>query len=219
MSKTKIAVMIPEYLQGRSEHALNSVPEGMEAYWVNSDLPDEDLIQLCRDADAILSIVPNVSVEVLKHCPNIKILQTLSAGYDQLDVPAINELGIPIANNGGANAIAVSEHTIALMISFSKRLMDQWHIASKQRQWRGDLIATNLYEVSHKTVGIIGLGRIGKQVAKRLSAFDTETLYFDIAKINYFSSLLKIFYLSLFFSLILFLATLDYAHLQIIQFL
>ena len=77
MSKTKIAVMIPEYLQGRSEHALNSVPEGMEAYWVNSDLPDEDLIQLCRDADAILSIVPNVSPEVLKHCPNIKILQIL----------------------------------------------------------------------------------------------------------------------------------------------
>ncbi|MQF69345.1 lactate dehydrogenase [SAR202 cluster bacterium AD-804-J14_MRT_500m] len=183
MSTPKIAVMIPEHLQGRSDHALNSAPNGMEAYWVNSDLPDEDLIRLCRDADAILSIVPNISAEVLKHCPNIKILQTLSAGYDQLDVPAINELGIPIANNGGANAIAVSEHTIALMISLSKRLMDQWHIASKQRQWRGDMVATDLYEVSHKTVGIIGLGRIGKQVAKRLSAFDTETLYFDIVQI------------------------------------
>ncbi len=139
---------------------------------------------MCRDADAILTIVPNVSPEVLRHCPNVKLLQTLSAGYDQLDVPAINELGIPIANNGGANAIAVSEHTIALMISLGKRLMDQWYIASKQRQWRGPMLATELSEVSEKTVGLVGLGRIGKQVAKRLKAFDTETLYYDIVEMS-----------------------------------
>ena len=90
-------------------------PDGMELVLVDPSLPDAGKVALCRDVDAIIS--SDVSNDVLRHCPNVKLVQTLSAGYDRLDLSAILEMGIPVANNGGANAIAVSEHTIAMMIS------------------------------------------------------------------------------------------------------
>jgi glyoxylate reductase/D-3-phosphoglycerate dehydrogenase len=88
-----------------------------------------------------------------------------------------------VANNGGANAIAVSEHSIALMISIGRNLMLQWNSTTKQRQWRGALYQSDLSELTDKTVGIVGLGRIGKHVAKRLTGFDTHTIYYDIVDI------------------------------------
>ena len=99
-----------------------------------------------------------------------------------MDVHGLGEMGIPVANNGGANAIAVAEHTLALMIGLGKRTMHQWEKAGRQRAWRQGLDLT-LTEVTNKTVGIVGLGRVGQQVAKRLTGFDTNTIYYDIVDI------------------------------------
>ena len=82
-----------------------------------------------------------------------------------------------------ADAIAVSEQTIALMIAVSKKTMLHWDTAGRQRQWRGDLAGLDIFEITNKTVGIVGLGRIGKQVAQRLKGFETTTLYYDIVDI------------------------------------
>ncbi len=166
---------------GRAEFMLEQAPPDLEVTVVDPELPDEEKTQLCRDADAIIS--SNISTDVLGQCPNVKLVQTLSAGYDRLDLEAILEMGIPVANNGGANAIAVAEHSIALMINIGKRLMDQWNSSTLQRQWRGDLYLEDLSELTDKTVGIVGLGRIGKHVAKRLTGFDTHTIYYDIEEI------------------------------------
>ena len=148
---------------------------------VDGTLPTAELIELCRDADAIIS--SEVTTEVLRECPNVKLVQTLSAGYDRMDLETILEMGIPVANNGGANAISVSEQTLALMIGIYRNLMAQWDSTTRQRQWRGDLYQTDLSEVTDKTVGIVGLGRIGRQVAKRLTGFDTRTIYYDVEDI------------------------------------
>jgi phosphoglycerate dehydrogenase-like enzyme len=153
----------------------------LEVTLVDIGLPDEDKIPLCKDADAIIG--SEVSVNVLRQCPRVKLIQTLSAGYDRLDIEAIGEMGIPIANNGGANAIAVSEQTIALMIGICKKTMLHWDSAFKQRRWREGVEGLEIFEITHKTVGIVGLGRIGKQVARRLKGFDTRTLYHDIMPI------------------------------------
>ena len=61
--------------------------------------------------------------------------------------------------------------------------MAQWDTTTRQRNWRGNLYQTDLTEITDKTVGIIGLGRIGRQVAKRLTGFDTRTIYYDIEDI------------------------------------
>ena len=166
---------------GRSEFMVGQAPPELEVTIVDPSLSDEEKIELCKDADAIIST--DVSTGVLSQCPNVKLIQTLSAGYDRLDLEAILEMGIPVANNGGANAIAVAEHSIALMINVGKRLMTQWDSTTKQRNWRGNLYLMDLSELTDKTVGIIGLGRIGRHVAKRLTGFDTHTVYYDIVDV------------------------------------
>ena len=167
---------------GRPEVMLAEAPDNLEVTVVDPALSEAEKIELCREADAIIS--SDISVNVLKECPNVRLIQTLSAGYDRMDLESILEMGIPVANNGGANAISVSEQTIALMISIGRNLMAQWDTTTRQRQWRGSLYQTDLSEITDKTVGLVGLGRIGQQVAKRLTGFDTRTIYYDVIDIS-----------------------------------
>tara|TARA_B100000315_G_scaffold255096_1_gene297566 strand:- start:224 stop:1195 length:972 start_codon:yes stop_codon:yes gene_type:complete len=181
MATTKIALLA--VAKKRAEYIISQAPPGWEVTFVDNNMSVEEKIPLCKDANAIIVFPTDVSVDLLKHCPNVKLIQALSAGYDRLDMEAIGEMGIPVANNGGANAIAVAEHTIGLMISVGKRLMTQWETAVHKKKWRDTLSALELSELTDKTVGIIGLGRIGKQVAKRLTGFDTRTIYYDVVDI------------------------------------
>ena len=167
---------------GRPEVMLAEASDNLEVTMVDPALSEAEKIELCREADAIIS--SDISVNVLKECPNVRLIQTLSAGYDRMDLESILEMGIPVANNGGANAISVSEQTIALMISIGRNLMAQWDSTTRQRQWRGSLYQTDLSEITDKTVGLVGLGRIGQQVAKRLTGFDTRTIYYDVIDIS-----------------------------------
>ena len=115
----------------RPSTMLEQAPGEIEVIVVDRDLPDSEKIGLCRDADAL--ITSDVSTSVLQECPRVKLVQTLSAGYDRLDLEAILEMGIPVANNGGANAIPVSEQTIALMIGINRNLMAQWDSTTRRR--------------------------------------------------------------------------------------
>ena len=166
---------------GRPQVMLDNAPDHLEVTVVDPSLSEAEKIELCRDADAL--ITSDLSTNVLRECPKVKLIQTLSAGYDRLDLESILEMGIPVANNGGANAISVSEQTIGLMIGIGRNLMAQWESTTRQRQWRGSLYQTDLSEVTDKTVGIVGLGRIGRQVAKRLTGFDTRTIFYDFVDI------------------------------------
>ena len=179
MAQSKIAFVAAR--GPRTDLITSLAPPDVEVTLVDLQLPEEEKKALCLDADAIIS--SQVSTEVLRQCPNVRLIQTLSAGFDRLDIEAIGEMGIPISNNGGANAIAVSEQTIALMIAVSKKTMLHWETAARQRQWRGNMSGLNMFEITNKTVGIVGLGRIGKQVAQRLKGFETTTLYYDIVDI------------------------------------
>ena len=179
MAQSKIAFVAAR--GPRTDLIKSLAPPDVEVTLVDLQLPEEEKKALCLDADAIIS--SQVSTEVLRQCPNVRLIQTLSAGFDRLDIEAIGEMGIPIANNGGANAIAVSEQTIALMIAVSKKTMLHWETAARQRQWRGNMSGLNMFEITNKTVGIVGLGRIGKQVAQRHKGFETTTLYYDIVDI------------------------------------
>ncbi len=165
----------------RADFMISEAPDDVEIVLVDPSLSDDEQAALCRDVSAM--ITSKVSVDVLKQCPNVKIIQTLSAGYDMLDLAAILEMGVLVANNGGANAIAVSEHTIAMMISLSGNLWHQYDITMKQRQWKTGMDKYRVKEITDKTIGIVGMGRIGKQVAKRLNGFDTKTIFYDVVDI------------------------------------
>jgi phosphoglycerate dehydrogenase-like enzyme len=110
-------------------------------------------------------------------------VQLISAGYDRLDVAAAKRAGVPIANNGGSNSVAVAEHTLMLMLAVYRKL--SWHHANVVTgKWRvGDFASHRLYELEGKTLGIVGLGTIGKKVARRAAAFGMRILYYDIARL------------------------------------
>ena len=122
--------------------------------------------------------------EFYAQAPKLKLVQTLSAGYNTYDLEAARAAGVPICNNGGANATAVAEHAMMLMLAVSRRLI--WlHDGVVSGRWRGnDFDSTKLYELEDKTLGIVGLGNIGKKVARRAKAFDMRINYYDINRLT-----------------------------------
>ena len=181
MPTAKVAII--SSIRQRAEFMIGEAPPELEVVLIDRGLSDEEKAPLLRDVVAIIALAAGVSPQLLRECPKVKLIQTLSAGTDRYDVKTIGEMGILVANNGGANAIAVAEHTIALMLGLCKRTMHQWEKAGRQRKWREGLADLRLTEITDKTVGIVGLGRIGRQVAKRLTGFETNTIYYDIVDI------------------------------------
>jgi phosphoglycerate dehydrogenase-like enzyme len=119
----------------------------------------------------------------LRVAPRLKLVQLLSAGYDDVDIEAARRARVPVANNGGANAISVAEHTLMLMMAVSRRLIWQ-HANVSGGRWRGNGPAPRMYEMFGKTLGIVGLGTIGKKVARLARAFGMQVLYYDIARLS-----------------------------------
>ncbi len=157
-------------------------PEGVEIKWVDATQPLEQQAAQLQEAVAVIAAPSAFPVELALQCPKLKLIQTVSAGTNLIDIAALQELGIRVANNGGGNAVAVSEHTIALMVSVYRKLHLQFQ-AVKNRQWAGDIRTTwftGAYEITDKTVGIIGLGRIGQRVARRLQGWDCRRIYHDV---------------------------------------
>jgi phosphoglycerate dehydrogenase-like enzyme len=111
--------------------------------------------------------------------PHLKLVQLLSAGYDNIDLKAAQRAKVRIANNGGANAIAVAEHAIMLMLAVSRRLVWQ-HQNICAGRWRCDHLPARFYELFDKRLGIIGLGTIGTKVARLAQAFGMRVEYYDI---------------------------------------
>ena len=92
-------------------------------------------------------------------------MQLLSAGYDDVDLGGARRAKVPVSNNGGANAISVAEHAIMLMLTVSRKVVWQ-HANVSGGRWRGNGPAPRMYELYDKTLGIVGLGTIGKKVAR-----------------------------------------------------
>ena len=127
---------------------------------------------------------PSMNDAFYEAAPHLKLVQLLSAGYDKCDIEAARRAGVPIANNGGANSVAVAEHALPLMLAVSRRLVWQ-HGNVAAGRWRGnDWQEKHLYELHGRTLGIIGLGTIGKKVARLGTAFGMDVIYYDIARLN-----------------------------------
>lgn len=119
-----------------------------------------------------------------KAAPKLKLVQLLSAGYDRCDIEAARRAGVPICNNGGANSTAVSEHAILLMLAVAKRIVWQ-HANVSAGRWRGNNVDdVKLYELKGRTLGIVGLGTIGKKTARLARAFGMDVQYYDVIRLT-----------------------------------
>ena len=158
-------------------------PEDIDVVFVDNGLTDIKKIPECQDAEAIILVGMNITTNLIQACPRIKLLQTISAGFNHLPLAVMSEMGIPVANNGGANRVAAAEETVGLMLGVHRGIMLHWRSA-KNKLWRDQVRGMTFGEVSGKTVGIVGLGRIGREVARRLIGFGTRTLYYDVIQLS-----------------------------------
>ena len=164
------------------EIARSLTPPGFDLVEVDFGTPQ--FIEAAADAEFYMGLARNMGGEFFRSAPKLKLVQLLSAGYDRVDVEAARKAKVPVSNNGGANAIAVAEHTVLLMLAVLKQLV-RFHQDVVAGKWRPPASSESpVYELSARTVGIIGLGNIGKKVARRAAAFDARVQYHDILRLT-----------------------------------
>jgi phosphoglycerate dehydrogenase-like enzyme len=176
----KIIVVCPS--QNVVSIAEGMAPAGFETIIAAQD--DPKIEEHLADA-AYFVCYPNVDAGPKFHgkAAKLKLLQLLSAGYDAVDLDAARAAGVPVCNNGGANAISVSEHAIMLMLTVARHVVWQ-HDSVSTGRWRGNGPAPRMYELSGKTLGIVGLGNIGKKTARLAKAFGMNIIYNDIKRLS-----------------------------------
>ena len=131
-----------------------------------------------REAHVLITALAPVTAEHLAAAPELRLVQCASHGFDHVDVEAARARGVQVANigAGGAESQNVAEQTFALMLALAKRLIPA-HTALVEADWALPRLRSSLTELSGKTLGIVGLGTIGREVARRALAFDMTVLY------------------------------------------
>ncbi len=164
-----------------SELARRIAPSGYDLAVVDGGSPEYEAA--IEAAEYLVGFVAGlVREELYRRAPNLKLVQVLSAGYDAADLAAARAAGVPLANNGGANSVAVSEHAILLMLAASRQLVRQ-HEDVISGRWRGN-DSPDLHEVRDKRMGIIGFSNIGKKTARLAQAFGMSVVYHDIRRLT-----------------------------------
>jgi len=159
------------------------VPPGFEMTAVDHGTPA--FYEALHDAEFYLGFPrPGMGNEFFRAAPKLRLVQLVTAGYDTLDLEAARKAGVPVSNCGGSNAVSVAEHTITLMLAVLKRVVWQ-HNNVVAGKWRvGDFAETRCYEVEGKTLGIVGLGNIGKKVVRKAAGLDMRIQYYDILRLT-----------------------------------
>lgn len=120
---------------------------------------------------------PRVDGALMDRTPNLKVISNHGVGVDHIDVAAARERKIPVGNTPGCLDASTADMTMALMLATARNVVVGDHFARSPEFTHYDPAIMIGYEVSGSTLGIVGLGRIGRQVARRASAFDMKVLY------------------------------------------
>src|SRR5581483_89806 len=139
----------------------------------------EEITAAIRDAEYLLGFPRSLPDDAYLQARRLKLLQVLSAGYDYVNIAGARKARVPICSNGGANSVAVAEHAIMLMLAVYRKLVTFHQNVVAGRWHQGIPRTVDIYELEGKTVGLIGLGNIGVQVARRVKAFDVRVVYYD----------------------------------------
>ena len=149
--------------------------QGWEIVRERGPLTEERMLELAGDFDAFLCGDDAITRAVLeKSLPRLKVISKYGIGLDKIDVPSTKEFGIPVLFTPGVNHMTVAEHTFGLLIGLTKHIVTT-AAAARNGEW----LRLTGHEIYGKTMGIIGLGRIGKEVAVRARAFDMKVIAFD----------------------------------------
>jgi len=158
---------------------LDKAPPDVNLITVPIATEEAKKIELVADADFIMVFPGKLPDAVMRAAKKCRLIQVLSAAYDEINLKLAKELGIPVANNGGANSVAVAEHTMMAILALHRRLVPYanhvkgggWRASSNRK--------VDIFEFEGKTLGLLGIGNIAQKVARRARAFDAHVQYYD----------------------------------------
>ncbi|MGY2006112.1 phosphoglycerate dehydrogenase [Nocardia gipuzkoensis] len=159
-----------------AQSTVDALGDGVEVRWV--DGPDRPaLLAAVSEADALLvRSATTVDAEVLEAGKNLKIVARAGVGLDNVDVPAATERGVMVVNAPTSNIHTAAEHAVTLLLS-AARQVPAADATLREHTWQRSKF--NGVEIFGKTVGVVGLGRIGQLFAARLAAFETKIVAYD----------------------------------------
>ncbi|MFK7966802.1 MAG: NAD(P)-dependent oxidoreductase [Burkholderiaceae bacterium] len=175
------------YLIRNRPDLADKVPADVEPLWIQAGedgvYADADLAKL-GEVDAFVIGMEPVHAQILAAAPNLKIVQRLGVGYETLNLKDCAAHGVPACNIEGVNKEAVAEHAMMFMLSLSKKLLEA-NAATQAADWlAARRLTPQTFELKDKTLGIIGFGNTGSQLALRARAFEMNVLYNDPLDVN-----------------------------------
>jgi glyoxylate reductase len=132
------------------------------------------------DIEGLLSLLTDkVDVELMDAAPKLKVVSNLAVGYDNIDVPAANKRGIVVGNTPSVLTETTADFAFALLLAASRRVVeaDAYTRRGDWKTWGPSVLLG--HDIYHATLGIIGCGRIGMEMAKRARGFDMQVTYYD----------------------------------------
>ncbi|MFQ5944813.1 MAG: 2-hydroxyacid dehydrogenase [Anaerolineae bacterium] len=145
--------------------------------------PYEILVEKAQSADGLLCLLTDrIDAPLMDAAPGLKVISNFAVGYDNIDVPAATERGIPIGNTPGVLTETTADFAWALLMAAARRVAegDRYTRKGQWKTWGPTLLLGQ--DVHDATLGIIGFGRIGQAVARRAQGFGMRILYYDIQR-------------------------------------
>ena len=152
----------------------------------------EEMLKLIKDVDGIIIGIDELSAEIIEEANALKVISKYGIGLDNIDINMATNKKIIVTNTPTANVDAVADLTFGLILSLARRVPEA-DKKTKSAKW-GKIIGKSVWE---KTIGVIGLGKIGRQVVKRAKGFEMNILAFDIVKDKKFAQKYGIKYVNL----------------------
>jgi D-3-phosphoglycerate dehydrogenase / 2-oxoglutarate reductase len=138
---------------------------------------ETDLAQAIADCDGIvIRSATKLTADVLQHAEKLKVIGRAGVGVDNVDVEAATRKGIVVANAPESTVVSAAEHTLALLLALARHVPEA-HAALKQGRWERSKFGG--IELAGKTLGVLGFGRIGQQVARRARALEMRVVAYD----------------------------------------
>lgn len=146
--------------------------------------PREELLDAVKDVDAIYcTLNEKIDKEVMDRAEKLKVVGTMSVGVDHIDVEYATSRGIYVIHTPGVLTETVADHAWALLLATARRIVEADKMI-RDGEWRIPWAPTMMlgYDLYGKTLGVIGVGRIGSAVARRAKGFNMKVLYYDIVR-------------------------------------
>lgn len=165
--------------------ALDIIAEAGEMELWEDELPPprDVLIKKVKGIDGLISLLTDkVNAELMDAAPRLRVISNMAVGYDNVDVPAATSRGIVVGNTPGVLTETTADFTFSLLLAAARRIVESDNYTRKGN-WKTWGPMTLLgQDVHHATLGIVGFGRIGMEMAKRARGFDMKVLYYDVAQ-------------------------------------